>query len=397
LENNDNDNAHRKTLMSNEISHTIDIERVPIGPTTETDINKLNHDDEGCNDDVNNTSRLLSNVQSDLHKDDTTKEQPVEAQKGNTEENPRKEDKESNENEYSSIDEDEDEEDTLNVERERYYTLDDYIKTFAKPSIIKNYLLILEDYQTNKGTLNHYVVKMFRCLQHLGYTLLFYQIFALGVFNQIITDTSIQEQKSDPSLIELRNFAMDIIRSFLQVLAQNPVVVAQEILGKRTKKEAELAFAATKELSQSTKTANNEQKENRLSEEDGGTVDFDLDEEIRKKQQLQEEEQQNNAQQQLARQSETSETLPAKKTKKKETSHSTEEPHIPEARHWTSEEIESLKSNYQLYSTLEEKKSQVFETVAFLLGENVTPCQVFHKLQELNLVCPDQHCPTQGS
>jgi flagellar biosynthesis GTPase FlhF len=185
------------------------------------------------------------------------------------------------------------------------------------------------------------------------------------------------------------------------------------------------SLSATKELSQSTKTANNEQKENRLSEEDGGTVDFDLDEEIRKKQQLQEEEQQNNAQQQLARQSETSETLPAKKTKKKETSHSTEEPHIPEARHWTSEEIESLKSNYQLYvrcrnafvcwfvwlslerfilrvtrrrySTLEEKKSQVFETVAFLLGENVTPCQVFHKLQELNLVGPDQHCPTQGS
>jgi hypothetical protein len=43
-------------------------------------------------------------------------------------------------------------------------------------------------------------------------------------------------------LIELRNFALEIIKSFLQVLAQNPLLVAQEVLGRRTKREAELAL-----------------------------------------------------------------------------------------------------------------------------------------------------------
>jgi hypothetical protein len=219
---------------------------------------------------------LSNNRNGFVDEDALTKEQPFEIQKNEIQnegicvEKTTKVETEPKEDEYISFedDDDEDDKDTLNIERERYYTVDDYVKTFAKHSIMKNYLLILEDYQTNNGLLNHYIVKMFRRLHNLKYTLLFYQvrsvffeydifqrlltfltislslsqIFALRIFNQIITDKSIQDQKSDPSLIELRNFALEIIKSFLQVLAQNPLLVAQEVLGRRTKREAELAL-----------------------------------------------------------------------------------------------------------------------------------------------------------
>jgi hypothetical protein len=83
--------------------------------------------------------------------------------------------------------------------------------------------------------------------------------------------------------------------------------------------------------------------------EERETVDFDLDEEIKKKQQ---ELQQQKGSEDLVRERSTrleSKVSHRKGTKKKHVlSSDIPRQHIPETRDWTSEEIESLKSNYQL-------------------------------------------------
>lgn len=85
--------------------------------------------------------------------------------------------------EYSSNEEDDEEGDQENkTERERYYTVEDYIKTFAKHSVIKNYLLLLEDYKNNAKQVNHYIIKMFRRLLNLNYVALFYQVLLMCSF-----------------------------------------------------------------------------------------------------------------------------------------------------------------------------------------------------------------------
>lgn len=139
--------------------------------------------------------------------------------------------------------EEEEEEDQPSVSvREAAFAIEDTVKKYAHPSVLRAYRLILKNYRANSVLTNHSIVRMlYRIAVDLKMPPMFYNFGFFLVFEKILSDpvlksksesesaaTNSPVEKSHNSVIkELGAFAHFITRKFFKLLAKFPKIASE--------------------------------------------------------------------------------------------------------------------------------------------------------------------------
>ncbi|KAH3702538.1 hypothetical protein DPMN_077562, partial [Dreissena polymorpha] len=133
------------------------------------------------------------------------------------------------------VDEEIEEEETVTVQTsEQEFVFREFAVKFAKPEILKNYVLLLADFQTNSTHANHCCVKMLhRVAVDLGYVGMVFQASLFRVFQRILNSPLATAERYK----EIAKFATYVVRKFVEV-AENNKKAFMELLFWKTNKEA---------------------------------------------------------------------------------------------------------------------------------------------------------------
>lgn len=128
------------------------------------------------------------------------------------------------------------------ADREKYFDFHGYLAHFGKYSVVKNYVILLRNYQRNSPRVNHVVVKFFYRIVHtLKLEALLFQTSILRIFDAIVNDVSIALK---PEFSELRALADDIAGRVVEMFQTNASALAIQMLFPKTKLEADILMRA---------------------------------------------------------------------------------------------------------------------------------------------------------
>ena len=116
--------------------------------------------------------------------------------------------------------------------QEKNFCLDDTIRRYANPNVIRSYRILLKYYKTNNTATNHAIVRMlYRIAVNLKMIPMFYNLAYFVIFEQILEDPNLQKstsQKKPNSVIEeLASFAHYVLYNFFKLLAKYPKISAE--------------------------------------------------------------------------------------------------------------------------------------------------------------------------
>ncbi|XP_053408285.1 protein timeless homolog isoform X2 [Mercenaria mercenaria] len=132
----------------------------------------------------------------------------------------------------------EEEEETVTMEMsEQEFVFRDFVVKFAKPEILKAYVLLTADFQKNSTHTNHCCIKMLhRVAFDLGYVGMLFQISLFRVFQKIMLTPLAKAQRYK----EISKFAAYIVRRFVEVAENNKKVFMELLFWKTSKDSIEL-------------------------------------------------------------------------------------------------------------------------------------------------------------
>ncbi|XP_060554622.1 protein timeless homolog [Ruditapes philippinarum] len=117
---------------------------------------------------------------------------------------------------------------------EQEFIFRDFVVKFAKPEVLKAYVLLTADFQKNSTHTNHCCIKMLhRVAFDLGYIGMLFQISLFRVFQKIMLTPLAKAERYK----EIYKFATHIVRRFVEV-AENNNKIFMEILFWKTSKDA---------------------------------------------------------------------------------------------------------------------------------------------------------------
>ena len=261
--------------------------------------------------------------------------------------------------------EEEEEENAVHV-KEATFTIEDTVKKYAHPNVLRAYRLILKNFRANSVLTNHSIVRMFaRVAVDLKMPPMFYNFGFFLVFEKILSDpvlklkssssasasaapteTSSSTEKTHNSVIkELGEFAHFITRKFFKLLAKYPNVASELCFCANTRDaySMELGWAEVKQ----EKTKKGRKAENGDDEPEEPVLEnIDEDEEAEKEIEDEEEE-------------EEEKVLQVKKKRKIESLDDDQEESTPSSKDYIDEEKDE--DEEQNVSQIKRKRMKIFD------------------------------------
>ncbi|KAK7495634.1 hypothetical protein BaRGS_00013081 [Batillaria attramentaria] len=120
---------------------------------------------------------------------------------------------------------------------EQEFDLMGYLNCYAKPEILKNYVLLAADFEKNSTHTNHCVAKMLHRIGFdMGYTGMLFQASLFRVFQRIM----LGPPAKSPRFKELYKFAVHVVRKFSEVGQKNKKVFMEMLFWKGSKEAMQI-------------------------------------------------------------------------------------------------------------------------------------------------------------
>lgn len=137
----------------------------------------------------------------------------------------RRADDEEHDDEENDDDETNEFEDQAHRVVEAKFSIDDTVRRYANPNVIKTYRLLLANYQLNSSRTNHAIVRMLhRIAVDMKMTPMFFNLGYFVIFQRILDDANLKHQAT---LRELGKFAYFVIAKFFKLLRKYPKLACE--------------------------------------------------------------------------------------------------------------------------------------------------------------------------
>lgn len=127
--------------------------------------------------------------------------------------------------------EEEDSEENIEMQ-EKNFSIEDTLRRYAHPNVIRSYRQLLKLYRSNSECTNHAIVRMlYRIAVNLKMVPMFYNLGYFVLFEQILDDPELKkcDSKKKPTNVmgEMAMFAYYVLHSFFKLLGRHPKISAE--------------------------------------------------------------------------------------------------------------------------------------------------------------------------